>query len=148
MDKRLARHLLYSLALRKINVTVSKLTLSSQERYHTMNEVKKNDQVLSPDQQFSAITEKKVDLKKTPASLNILKADLQSWLNANADVMATHHKTISDLWAGNKDRNLATVESAVRGILADIGRLSESLPKLGTDKISSNGNPYAVSKPR
>ncbi len=86
------------------------------------------------------------DTKKV--TLTSVKTEVQTWIDTNANIVMEFHKEISQLWTANKDRNLATVESAVRGILADIGRLSESIPKLGTGEVAKNSNPYAVSKPR
>ena len=105
-------------------------------------------EVLSVDQQFAINSDKKVDQKKDHNSMNTLKVDLTQWLSLNENLIIEYHNRIADLWKANKDRNLATVESAIRGIGTDIERLSQALPKLGSDKIADNSNGSKFSKPR
>ena len=77
-----------------------------------------------------------------------LQAELDSWLQINLPAITAFHVTIAELWRTSaKDRNLATVESAVRGIGADMERLQGAIPKMGTDKVSDvSGSKFA--KPR
>jgi hypothetical protein len=109
------------------------------------------EKVLSQDQKFSELSnnvDKKVDQKKDHNSMTALKTDLTQWLSINENQIIEFHNRIADLWKANKDRNLATVESAIRGIGTDIERLGIALPKLGSDKISDNSSGSKFSKPR
>lgn len=107
------------------------------------------EKVLSQDQKFSELSNTpKVDQKKDHNSMNTLKVDLTQWLSINENQIVDFHNRIADLWRANKDRNLATVESAIRGIGTDIERLSLALPKLGSDKVSDSSNGSKFSKPR
>ena len=88
------------------------------------------------------------EIKKDKTSLASIKTDLTQWLSINEPLITEYHGRISTQWKANKDRNLATVESAVRGIGIDIERLTIALPKLGTDKVSDSSNGSKFSKPR
>jgi hypothetical protein len=110
------------------------------------------EKVLSQDQKFDAadqVNKPKASVSvKATVTLTTIKSDIQAWLDKSADDMLRIHNNIDSIYAKEKDRNFATVESACRGILDDIGRLVDSIPTLGTGKIAKSTNPYVVSKPR
>jgi hypothetical protein len=84
-----------------------------------------------------------------PNAVSTLQAELDQWLSVNMPAITGFHVTIAELWKTSaKDRNLATVESAVRGIGSDMERLSLAIPKMGTDKVSDVANGSKFAKPR
>ena len=108
------------------------------------------DKVLSENQKFSAISEpikEKKDLSKDLNSLSKIQTECSLWIAVNEPIITAIHDAISVQWKANKDRSLATVESAIRGIGKDIERLSIAVPKLGSDKVSDNSG-SKFTKPR
>ena len=74
---------------------------------------------------------------------------VNQFVKANKQTVLDLHKTISTNWLMWKSREVATVESAIRGIANDMQRLAEALPKAKLDgKDDTKVSPGAVSKPK
>ena len=97
--------------------------------------------------------EKKNDQVSTPVSTPVSKIDLLNRIDLfvkqnNAEVIE-FHEIISTNWENWKSRELATIESAIRGIANDFDRLINSIPSAKLDgKDNSKANVGVVSKPR
>ena len=105
-----------------------------------MNE-KKNDQVSTP------VSTPVATPVATPVSTPVSKIDLLNRVDLfvkthNAEVIE-FHEIISTNWKNWKSRELATIESAIRGIANDLDRLMNSIPAAKLD-----GKDESKAKPR
>ena len=84
----------------------------------------------------------------TPAKIDLLNRIDLFVKQHNAEVIE-FHEIISTNWKNWKSRELATIESAIRGIANDLDRLLNSIPGAKLDgKDESKANVGVVAKPR